>query len=145
MGRGWATLLKHLGDHYDTQQCLALEPHIKRLLLTTAIIFVPFIIPAHASGITAEVLAYACRGNVPDMKKEKDTEQNAGFCNAYISGWDDARFAFLQGTTTFCPPQVTHKDMSVVFFDYLATHKEARKLPAAEALMLAFKDRWPCD
>jgi hypothetical protein len=34
--------------------------------------------------------------------------------------------------------------MSVVFFDYLATHKEARKLPAAEALMMAFKDKFPC-
>jgi hypothetical protein len=34
--------------------------------------------------------------------------------------------------------------MSVVFFDYMAVHKEAGKLPAAEALMLAFKDRFPC-
>jgi hypothetical protein len=118
---------------------------MKRLLLATAITFAPFIIPAHASGIAAEALACACRGNVPDLKREKDTEENAALCNAYISGWDDARFAFLQGTTTFCPPQITLKDMSVVFFDYLATHKEARKLPAAEALMLAFKDKWPCD
>jgi Rap1a immunity proteins len=128
-----------------TQQSVVLGSHMKSLLLATAITFAPFIIPARASSITAEVLAYACRGNVPDLKKEKDTEQNAGFCNAYISGWDDARFAFLQGTTAFCPPQATYKDMSVVLFDYLVTHKEARKLPAAEALMLAFKDKWPCD
>jgi hypothetical protein len=59
-------------------------------------------------------------------------------------GWDDARFDFLKGTTTFCPPEVNYKDMSVVFFDYLAKHKEARKLSASEALMLAFKNEWPC-
>jgi hypothetical protein len=116
---------------------------MKWLILTIAITFA--LIPAHASNITGEALAHACKGNVPDLKKEKDTEENAALCNSYIYGWDDARFAFLQGTTTFCPPQLTAKDMSVVFSDYLATHKEARKLPAAEALMLAFKDKWPCD
>jgi hypothetical protein len=118
---------------------------MKRLLLATAMTFGPFIIPGHASDLSSELLAYACRGNVPDLKKEKDTDANAALCNSYINGWDDARFAFLKGTTTFCPPQITLKDMSVVFFDYLATHKEARKLPAAESLMLAFKDKWPCD
>jgi hypothetical protein len=118
---------------------------MKRPLLATAIILAPLITLAHASNITDEALAYACKGNVPGLKKEKDTEENIGFCNSYIYGWDDARFAFLQGTTTFCPPQVTAKDMSIILFDYLATHKDARKLPAAEALMLAFKDKWPCD
>jgi hypothetical protein len=118
---------------------------MKKLLLTTAIMFAPFIVPAHAGDvITGEVLAFACRGNVPDLEKDKKTEEYVGFCNAYLHGWDDARFAFLQGTTTFCPPSVSYKDMSVIFFDYLAVHKEARKLPAAEALMLAFKATWPC-
>ena len=60
-----------------------------------------------ASNLTGEALAYACQGNVPNMKKEKNTEEYAKFCNAYINGWDGARFAFLQGTTTFCPPQIT--------------------------------------
>src|SRR5262245_37934200 len=78
------------------------------------------------------------------MKREKNTEEYAKFCNAYITAWDDARFAFLQGTTTYCPPKITVKALSVIFFDYLATHKEARKIPAPEALMLAFKDKWPC-
>jgi hypothetical protein len=123
---------------------LQLRPHMKGLILATAITFAPFIIPAHASSFTGELLAYACKGNVPGMKMEQDTEQKIGFCNAYITGWDDARFAFLKGTTTFCPPKLTYKDMSVVFFDYLAAHSEARQLPAAEALMLAFKDKWPC-
>jgi Rap1a immunity proteins len=95
--------------------------------------------------MTGELLAFACRGNVPNLERDKDTEEYAKFCNAYLHGWDDARFAFLKGTTTFCPPTVTYKDMSVIFFDYLAVHKEARKLPAAEALMLAFKARWPCN
>jgi hypothetical protein len=145
LGWAFAGAVKRLDDHFDTERVSALGPHMKKLLFTTAITFAPFIIPAHASDITAEVLAYACKGNVPDLKKEKDTQENTALCNSYINGWDDARFAFLQGTTTFCPPKISVKDMSVVFFDYLATHKEARKLPAAEALMLAFKDRWPCN
>jgi hypothetical protein len=99
---------------------------------------------ARAGEITAEVLAYACMGNVPGAKKEKSTEENTKFCHAYITGWDDARFAFLQGTVTYCPPRITSKELSVVFFDYVAEHKEVRKLPAAEALMIAFKDRWAC-
>jgi hypothetical protein len=100
--------------------------------------------PAQASEVTGEMLAYACSGNVPGMKREKNTEDYVKFCNVYIHGWDDARFAFLQGTTTYCPPKITVKALSVIFFDYLATHEEARKIPAAEALMLAFKDKWPC-
>jgi hypothetical protein len=117
---------------------------MKKLLLATVITFAPFILPAHASDVTGELLAYACEGNVPGMKREKDTEKKLHFCNGYINGWDDARFAFLQGTRTFCPPAMTVKEMSVIFFDYLAAHREARELPAAEALMLAFKDKWPC-
>jgi Rap1a immunity proteins len=100
-------------------------------------------VPAR-SEVTGEVLALACSSNVPGIKREKNTEEYAKFCNVYLHGWDDARFAFLQGTTTYCPPKITYKEMSVIFYDYLATHKEARKLPAAEALMLAFKDKWPC-
>jgi hypothetical protein len=117
---------------------------MKNLLLATVITCARFIVPAHASDLTGEALAYACEGNVPDMKRGEKSEEYAKFCNAYINGWDDARFAFLQGTTTYCPPKITVKEMSVVFFDYLATHIEPRKLPAAEALMLAFKDKWPC-
>jgi hypothetical protein len=94
--------------------------------------------------VTGEALAYACVGNVPGMKREKDTEKYLHFCNSYINGWDDARFAFLQGTRTYCPPKITVKELSVVFFDYLAEHREARKLLAAAALMSAFKDKWPC-
>jgi hypothetical protein len=98
----------------------------------------------NASNLTGEALALACAGNVPGLKKGKDAEEHVKLCDAYINGWDDARFAFLQGTRTFCPPGITVKEMSVVFFDYLASHNEARKIPAAEALMLAFKDRFPC-
>jgi hypothetical protein len=88
------------------------------------ITFVPFMVPAHAGDVTGEALAYACEGNVPDLKREKNTEEYVKFCNAYITGWDDARFAFLQGTRTYCPPRLTVKEMSVIFFDYLATPKE---------------------
>jgi hypothetical protein len=102
-------------------------------------------LPAHASDLTGEALALACASNVPDIKNNKNKEEYSKFCNAYINGWDDARFAFLQGTRTYCPPRITVKEMSVIFFDYLATHREARKLPAAEALMVAFKDKWPCN
>jgi hypothetical protein len=98
-----------------------------------------------ATDLTGEALAYACQGNVPGFAgRDKKTAEYATFCNTYINGWDDARFAFLQGTVTYCPPRITAKELSVVFFDYLATHREARKLPAAEALMAAFKDKWPC-
>jgi Rap1a immunity proteins len=120
------------------------ESDMKKLLLATVITFTPIILPAHGSPMTGEALAYACLGNVPDMKREKNTEENVKLCNAYINGWDDARFAFLQGTTTFCPPRITVREMSVVFFDYVATRREVRKLPAAEALMSAFKDKFPC-
>ena len=115
-----------------------------RLLATVIALALFAIRQANATDLTGEALAYACEGNVPDMKREKSTEEYAKFCNAYINEWDDARFAFFKGTTTNRPPRITVKEMSVIFFDYLATHKEARKLPAAEALMLAFKDTWPC-
>ena len=117
---------------------------MKKLLLATVITFTPFILPAYASDLTGEALALACSANVPDLKRDKKSKEFAQFCNTYINGWDDAEFAFLQGTETYCPPTITVKEMSVIFFDYLATHREARKLPAAEALMLAFKDKWPC-
>ncbi|MBR1172852.1 hypothetical protein JQ617_02700 [Bradyrhizobium sp. KB893862 SZCCT0404] len=89
-------------------------------------------------------LALACAGNVPGIKRDKKSEEYAKFCNAYINGWDDARIAFMQGTRSFCPTGLPVKDMSVIFFDYVMAHREARDLPAAEALMLAFKDRFPC-
>jgi hypothetical protein len=120
------------------------EATMKMLLLATVIAFAPFMLPAHASNLTGDALALACSANVPDLKKDKNTEKYADFCNTYINGRDDARFAFLQGTTTYCPPTITVKETSVIFFDYLATHSEARKLPAAEALMVALKDKWPC-
>jgi hypothetical protein len=129
----------------DSEFCLRLEKGIHGKVENPT--SVPFDVPAppaHASEITGEVLALACSGNVPGMKREKNTEEYAKFCNTYINAWDDARFAFLQGTTTYCPPKITVKEMSVIFIDYMATHKEAAKLPAAEALMLAFKDKWPC-
>jgi Rap1a immunity proteins len=131
--------------------CLRLEKVIRGKVENPT--SVPFEAPAPSgvtgevpapSGVTGEVLALACSSNVPGMKREKNTEDHAKFCNSYITGWDDARFAFLQGTTTFCPPKITVKALSVIFVDYLATHKEAKKIPAAEALMLAFKDKWPC-
>lgn len=123
--------------------CLRLEKGIRGKVENPT--SVPFEVPAPPrSGVTGEVLALACSANVPGLKRETNTEDHAKFCNSYITGWDDARFTFLQGTTTYCPPQITVKALSVVFFDYLATHEEARKLPAAEALMLAFKDKWPC-
>jgi hypothetical protein len=103
-----------------------------------------FNVPGNASDLTGEALARACAGNVPGLKKGKDTGQYLPLCNSYINGWDDARFFFLKGTRTYCPPGVTVKELSVIFFDYLASHNEARELPAAEALMLAFKDKYPC-
>jgi Rap1a immunity proteins len=127
-----------------TRHLSKLEPQMKKLLLAIVITFTPFILPAQASNLTGDALAFACQANVPDMKRDKKTEEYAKFCNTYINGWDDARFAFLQGTITYCPPRITLKEMSVIFFDYLATHREAGKLPASEALMLAFKDMWPC-
>jgi hypothetical protein len=117
---------------------------MKKLLLTTAITLGSFITPAHASSMTADALAAVCIGNIPNIEKEKDWKERAAWCNSYLMGWDDARYAFLKGTTTFCPHEVSYKDMSIVFYDYLVAHKEARKLPAAEALMLAFKAYWPC-
>ena len=122
---------------------IGLEPAMRALFLAGAMTL-SLSVPGNASNLTGEALALACAGNVPGLKKEKATEQYARFCNAYINGWDDARFAFLQGTRTYCPPGLTVKEMSAVFFDYLASHKEAGKLPAAEALMLAFKDKFPC-
>lgn len=117
---------------------------MKRLILSTLVSFAPFILAAHASDLTGDSLALACEGNVPNMRREKNTDDYIKLCNAYINGWDDARFAFLQGTTTYCPPKITVKDMSIIFFDYMARHREAKDLPAAEALMLALKDKWPC-
>jgi hypothetical protein len=106
---------------------------MKKLLIVTVITFAPFIVSAYADGITGEALAYACAGNVPGAKREKNTADYVKFCNTYITGWDDARFAFLQGTRTYCPPNITSRETSIVFFDYVATHETARKLPAAEA------------
>jgi hypothetical protein len=42
------------------------------------------------------------------------------------------------------PFRITVKEMSVVFSHYWAAHQEVGKIPAAEALMLAFKNKWPC-
>jgi hypothetical protein len=102
--------------------CLRLEKSIRgKVENPTSVPFEVPAPPAHASGVTGEVLALACSGNVPGMKREKNTEEYAKFCNTYIHAWDDARFAFLQGTTTYCPPKITYKELSVIFFDYLAT------------------------
>jgi hypothetical protein len=106
-----------------------------------------FAFTAPARAFTGMELAYACMSNLPEVKSDKHhTKENAGLCNAYITGWDDARFAFLQGTRTFCPPNppATSKESSIVFLDYVASHKEIEELPAAEALMMAFKNKWPC-
>src|SRR5262249_16936172 len=115
------------------------RPQMKNLLLATVITCARFIVPTYAADLTGETLSYACAGNVPDLPREKNTEEYAKYCNAYINAW-----LSHQETTTFCSPKITVEEMSVVFFDYLATHIEPRKLPAAEALMLAFKDKWPC-
>jgi len=93
--------------------------------------------------LSGEALALACAGNVPNLKREKNSEMHAMLCNVYINAWEDTVVAFVEGKP-FCPPSITLKEMSVVFFDYLASHKDARELNAAEALMLAFKDKWPC-
>ena len=118
---------------------------MQNLLLAAVITFAPCRIPALASNLTGEDLAYACEANLPDIKKGKQSVERAQLCNAYSNGWDDARFAFLQGARTFCPPGITVKEMSVIFFDYLASHNEARRLPAAEAIMAAFKNKLPCN
>jgi hypothetical protein len=101
---------------------------------------------AHATDLTGEALALACAENVPGMasKDKKKSEQYAEFCNSYINGWDDARYYFRKGTRTYCPPRITAKELSVVFFDFLASHKEVRQIPAAEALYIAFSERFPC-
>ncbi|QQO16867.1 hypothetical protein JJB99_12340 [Bradyrhizobium diazoefficiens] len=117
---------------------------LRKLLLAFVFSLAAFKAPLHASDLTGEALAFACSANVPDLKREKNADDHAKLCNAYINGWDDARIAFLQGTRTFCPTGMTVKEMSVIFFDYLAGHREARELPAAQALMLAFKDNFPC-
>lgn len=70
---------------------------MKKLLLATLITFTPFILPAHASNLTGEALALACQGNVPDMKRAKNTEEYVKLCNAYINGWDDARLLSFRG------------------------------------------------
>jgi len=117
---------------------------MRTVLVTAVILLAAFCVRADATDMTGEALAFACASNVPGMKQERNSERHAYLCNAYINGWDDARVAFLQGTRTFCPPAITVKEMSVVFFDYLASHNEARKMPAAQALMSAFKDKFPC-
>jgi hypothetical protein len=73
---------------------------MKKLCLVTVITLSSFVVPAHATDLTGETLAFSCGGNVPGFKKQKNTEEYAKGCNMYINGWDDARFAFLQGTTT---------------------------------------------
>jgi len=117
---------------------------MRTVLVAVAIVLAAIDVTARATDLTGEALALACASNVPNLKRERNAERYAQFCNMYINGWDDARVAFLHGTRTFCPPGITVKEMSVVFFDYLASHNEARKLPAAQALMLAFKDKFPC-
>jgi hypothetical protein len=103
---------------------------------------------AHASSVvTTDVLAYACMSNIPGApkKNKENKERDLMFCHAYITGWDDARFAFLQGKVTYCPPSgLTSKELSIVFFDYVATHPEAKKMPVATVLMMAARDKWPC-
>jgi hypothetical protein len=99
---------------------------MNKLLLAAVITLTPFMLPAHASDLTGEALALACASNVPDIKNNKNKEEYSKFCNAYINGWDDARFAFLQGTRTYCPPRITVKEMSVIFFDYLATQRSKK-------------------
>lgn len=115
---------------------------MKRILLAISLGFLAT--SSHASDMTGDSLALACMGNVPDTERNKNTDDYIKLCNSYINGWDDARFAFLHGTTTYCPPPLTIKEMSVVFFDYMSSHRQAKNLPAAQALMLAFKDHFPC-
>jgi hypothetical protein len=117
---------------------------MKEPVLVGAITFAFFLLPAEATDLTGAHLGIACEANVPGAKKDKNTEKYVSFCNTYINGWDDARFAFLQGTRTYCPPAITVKELSVVFVNYLNSHEEALQIPAAEALMRAFKDKWPC-
>jgi Rap1a immunity proteins len=90
--------------------------------------------------MTGEDLALYCVGNLPD--KIKDKEKRASQCIAYILGRDRATTAF--STEHFCSPTITIKDMSIVFLDYLASHREVGQLPAAKSLMTAFQGKWPC-
>jgi hypothetical protein len=93
--------------------------------------------------MTGDGLAYFCMANVPgNPAKVRDNGKRANQCNAFISGWDKAAAAF--STEYFCSPTITFKDMSIVFIDYLVSHKEARELPAAKSLMTAFQAKWPC-
>ena len=114
-----------------------------RALLFAGAIVLGLSVTGNASSLTGESLAFACAGNVPGLKKDRDSDKRVELCNIYINAWDDTVSAFMR-TRPFCPPGVTIKEMSVIFFDYLATHKEARDLPAAEAVMQALKDKFPC-
>ena len=97
-----------------------------------------------AAFIEAELLAYSCLAQLPEAKPDKDANSRSVFCNAYIDGWEDAIYTFRQDEKPYCPPAITIKEMSVAFVDYVAAHREARHIPAAEAPMLAFKSKWPC-
>ena len=92
---------------------------------------------------TGDELAYNCLGNVPRSPlKGREKEVRANLCTSFIEGWDRAMTAF--STERFCSPIMLFKDMSIVYVDYIISHRDAGKLPAAKALLIALQDRWPC-
>jgi hypothetical protein len=87
--------------------------------------------------MTGEDLAILCMGGDEDKR----------FCIAYVTGWEDARYAFLKEgiQSPYCLSRgITADEMTVAFVDFLASHKVARRLLAATALQVAFQETWPC-
>jgi hypothetical protein len=87
--------------------------------------------------MTGEDLAILCKGGDEDKR----------FCVAYVTGWEDARYAFLKDKiqNPYCLPLgITTEEMSLAFVDFLASHKVAQRLLAATALQVAFQETWPC-
>jgi hypothetical protein len=124
---------------------------LKKLLLITVALLCFTVPQTHASdaAVTADILGLSCAGNVPGLydKKNKDQERYIAYCNGYFTGMSDGFGLYKeQGKTLggFCAPIMTAKEFSIVFFDYLATHSELKKLPAGEVVLLAFREKWPC-
>ena len=92
---------------------------------------------------TGDELAYNCLGNASGSPlKGKDKEMRGYLCSSFIEGWDRARVVF--STETYCSPVMSFKDLSLVYLEYVISHKDVGKIPAAKALLIAFQDKWPC-
>jgi hypothetical protein len=131
---------------------------VKLLGFATATLMCFAVPQTHAKDVvvTAEMLALMCAGNVPDLidKKDKDQQKHVVYCNGYFTGMGDGIGLFRKhgktlGADGFCPPPMSVKEYSVVFFDYMATQSKERReqlkeLPAGDVIAMAFKDKWPC-